>query len=180
MIAIMSSFTDALSPLLCERLELPAGATLFARGDPIAFLHLVESGCVHLVRVDEHGRSAVMQRATAGSLLAESSVFSATYHCDAVAVSDSVLLRGRVAALRRSFAAEPSLTQGFARHLAAEVQRTRTRLEILSRKTVREKLDAWLLFNDQGLPPPGSWNRVAEEIGVTPEAFYRELKKRRR
>jgi hypothetical protein len=49
----------------------------------------------------------------------------------------------------------------------------------VSLKTVAERLDAWLALHDDGLPPKGQRLRVASEIGVTPEALYRELARRR-
>lgn len=50
---------------------------------------------------------------------------------------------------------------------------------MLSLKTVAERLDAWTAAN-QGAPPiKGEWKTVAVEMGVSPEALYRELAKRR-
>ena len=64
------------------------------------------------------------------------------------------------------------------RRASHEVQALRTRVEVMRFKTLRERLDAYLeLF---GLPPKGTWITVADWIGVTPEALYRELAKRRR
>ncbi|HXG99587.1 MAG TPA: hypothetical protein VNI79_04125 [Sphingomicrobium sp.] len=38
---------------------------------------------------------------------------------------------------------------------------------------------AWVAWNDAGLPERGQWARIAKEIGVSHEALYRELAKRR-
>jgi len=48
-----------------------------------------------------------------------------------------------------------------------------------SLKTVAMRLDGWLAMNEGGVPPKGRWREVAAEIGVSPEALYRELAKRR-
>ena len=53
----------------------------------------------------------------------------------------------------------------------------RLRSEILGMKTVAERLDSWLAFNP--LPPKGQWAATADNIGVSPEALYRELARRR-
>ena len=37
---------------------------------------------------------------------------------------------------------------------------------------------AWMAFHGGNLPRKGRWQQVAPEIGVTPEAFYRELTRR--
>jgi hypothetical protein len=88
----------------------------------------------------------------------------------------------RVVSLRRLRAAlkdDPGLASALTRHLAHEVHRARAQVEILSLKTVAERVDAWSAFNDCSLPPRGHWRHVASEIGVTAEALYRELAKRR-
>lgn len=41
-------------------------------------------------------------------------------------------------------------------------------------RTVWERLDGWLALHGE-LPPRGGWIEIAREIGVTPEALYREL-----
>jgi CRP-like cAMP-binding protein len=175
----MSELIDALAPLLTTEVEIAAGGVLFRQGDAPRHYHVVRRGCVHLVRWGEDGTSAVMQRASAGSVLAESSVFADAYHCDAVATADSRLARAEIAAVRRALDSEPQLLRCLAQHLGHEVRRMRARVELLSRRTVADRLDGWLALNDGRLPDKGQWRTVAEDIGVSPEAFYRELQRRR-
>jgi hypothetical protein len=63
--------------------------------------------------------------------------------------------------------------------LARAVQATWVRSEIRSLPKVAERLDAWL---NEGcvLPDKSCWQDVAAELGVTREALYRELARRRR
>lgn len=180
MIAIMSGLIEALSSLPSRPVSVAAGETLFHTGDPVRFVYLVRVGCIHLTRFDAQGGAAVMQRAVAGTVLAEGSIFSDTYHCDAVAVADSELLQIVRADLRRAAGEDPRLMEAIARHLAREVQRTRIRIEVLAKKTVRERLDAWLVLGDGRWPAHGTMAAVAQDIGVSPEAFYREMQRRRR
>lgn len=79
-----------------------------------------------------------------------------------------------------AFDRDPGLARALTRHVAEAVQGARARAEILSLKTIAARLDAWLALNGDALPPRGRWRDVAAEIGVTPEAFYRELEGRRR
>ena len=64
-------------------------------------------------------------------------------------------------------------------YLSGAIQEARHRAEILSRRSVAGRLDGWLVFHDQQLPDKGKWKQIATEIGVTPEALYREFAKRR-
>jgi CRP-like cAMP-binding protein len=83
---------------------------------------------------------------------------------------------GKMQRLRES----PGWMTDFAAHLAHQVQRARARAELLSLRTVAERLDAWqALLHGHGFPARGRWNEVAQEIGVSPEALYRELARRR-
>src|SRR3954463_11221225 len=58
---------------------------LFSAQQKPTRMFLVSEGCVRLVRPLRTGASAVMQRARVGDWLAEASLFSDRYHCDAVA-----------------------------------------------------------------------------------------------
>ncbi|WP_051927686.1 hypothetical protein [Ruegeria halocynthiae] len=53
----------------------------------------------------------------------------------------------------------------------------RTRIEIMRLRKVTDRLDAYLEL--YGPPEEGEWVRVADWIGVTHPALYRELAKRR-
>ncbi|HEX5258471.1 MAG TPA: Crp/Fnr family transcriptional regulator [Sphingomicrobium sp.] len=175
----MPDLSEAVRSLPGCRAERRASTTLFRRDDRVRQLHMVEAGCIHLVRYGEDGSSAVMQRATAGDVLAESSIFSDRYHCDALVIADAMLWTIDVATARAAFESDSHFAESFARHLAREVMRMRSRVEVLSRRTVQNRLDGWFALNGGALPPKGSWRSVAEDIGVSPEAFYRELQRRR-
>jgi CRP-like cAMP-binding protein len=179
MIAIMSNLLiERLSTLAARKQKLAAGEMLFRTGDRVRSLFLVADGAVRLVRPLPHGLPLTLQRAGAGTVLAEASVFAESYHCDAIAAEDSTV---RVLPLRRiedALQADHDLSRAWTRHLANEVQRARAVAEILSLKTVAERLDAWTAMHE--VPPRGQWHQVAAAIGVTPEALYRELGKRRR
>ena len=156
-----------------------AGARLFRVGDDVSVLHLVEDGEAHLVRHRADGGALVLQRALANTVLAEASVFSVRYHCDGVAVSPTRTLAIVASAVRRLLAEDPEFAESWAVHVSRELQATRLRAEILSLRTVRERLDAWIGWNGEGLPAKGNGKTVANEIGTSPEALYRELARRR-
>jgi len=180
MIAIM--FADHVARLvsLSDRdVALADKQPLFRAGDAVRFFFVVREGGVRLVRLQQTGAALVLQRVPRGGLVAEASVFAPRYHCDAVADGPTVLARisqAKVVALQRE---EPAWLQQFAAHLATEVQRARARAELLSLKKVSERLNAWYSLNPGGPPERGRWADWANELGITAEALYRELAKRR-
>ena len=159
-------------------IRLARAAQLFRTGDDVRLMFLVAEGQVLLRRHSRQGLQLVLQRASSGSVLAEASAYSETYHCDAVADADSTLRALPVAAFRSRLAADATLSQAWAAYLAHEVQAARMRAEIRSLNTVAERLDFWLGTNG-ALPERGQWQGLAGELGVSREAVYRELAKRR-
>lgn len=176
MIAVMSSELFANLPRT-ERVFGP-GTAVFHRGDAVERLHVVRSGSIRLVRHQEDGHPVVLQRASRGDILAEASVFSPHYHCDAVALTQSATEAFAVSDIRRLLETDIGVCRAWAAAMSHELQAARRRAELMSLRTVPERLDFWLVWNEGGMPEKGSWKDVAEEIGVSPEALYREFSAR--
>ncbi|MGP1397751.1 MAG: Crp/Fnr family transcriptional regulator [Inquilinaceae bacterium] len=178
MIRIMSDdhWTDIFAG--AGRRDIGAGEVLFRHEQRVRSMHLVLSGSVDLVRHLPHGVTVTLQRARPGRVLAEASLFADRYHCDAVATEASRIAVLPVKAAFDTLASSGALALGFLRDTAREVQYLRSRVELLRLKRLSDRLDAYLALH--GPPGPGTWRDVASEIGVTPEALYRELAKRRR
>jgi CRP-like cAMP-binding protein len=170
---------DQLHKLKAAEHRFGAGAFLFHRGDPVRVLHVVIDGEAHLIRHHEDGVALTLQRAGPGAIFAEASLYSDVYHCDAIAVRPTVTLAISRAVLRAELAKDAAFAEAWATYLSREVQAARLRAEILSLRTVAERLDAWLAASDGCLPKKGAWTTVASEIGVSAPALYRELTKRR-
>ncbi len=180
MIAIMpEAFFSHFTRLNPRRRHLAPQEVLFERDDAVNRLCMVDSGEVHLIRRQENGQASLMQRARRGALLAEASVYATHHHCAAVAMRDSSILWVPMAAMQRQLARDNAFAQAYSAHLARELRGARMRAEILSLRGVGARLDAWLAWQDGALPARGTWASLADEIGVSPEALYRELARRR-
>lgn len=180
MIVVMSAELFGLFLKLSEReLELAAGRFVFHVNDPVDYLFLVIEGEVRLVRTLPDGAPLTLQRTGSGTVLAEASLFADHYHCDGQAAQDSTVRIIEMDKARAALEAEHALSAALLRHLASEVQKARSRAEMLSLKSVRAKLDAWIFLNGR-VPPKGQWRHLASEISVTPEALYREIARRKR
>ena len=154
------------------------GQYLFHRDDRVKSMFLIATGTAQLLRHHRNGTAVVLQRAGPGSVLAEASLFTPKYHCDAIATSPVAACLISRTAMQQLFFTNQDFAKAWAIHLAGEVRSARLRSEILTLKTVAERLDAWLA-DSGGLPEKGGWKAIAQEIGTSPEALYREIARRR-
>ena len=175
---MISIMIDWIRSLPQQQRTYEEGQHLFHRNDPVRSMFFIEEGTAQLIRHHRDGSAAVLQRAGPGSMLAEASLFASAYHCDAVAIEPVTATLIARRSLRRLFVTSPDFAQAWAAHLSAEVRHARTRAEILSLRTIAQRLDAWIAETGS-LPDKGSWKSLALEIAVSPEALYREIARRR-
>lgn len=181
MIPIMhSGFFQYLAQLPSRSRSYAARTVILNMDDPVDRFCSVKSGLVHLVRMQEDGGMVILQRAVPGAIIAEASVFSEYYHCSAIAVQDSVVQIYPLKQVQSLLEQDPLAAKAYAKHLANEVRTARRRAEILALRKVSDRLDAWLTWNNGLLPDRGVWHHVADEIGISKEALYRELALRRK
>lgn len=174
MIAIMS---DVWSPVFEDASErvLDTGAILFHRGDPVQHLFLVREGRVALRRALADGGLLTLHIAGPGEVVAPASLWAKATHCDAVCETDVHLAIRSADEVRGLLGASPA-TSALAQ-ASREVQALRARVEVLRLRRLADRLDAYLDLH--GPPQAGGWVGVADWIGVTPPALYRELARRR-
>jgi CRP-like cAMP-binding protein len=159
--------------------KLKPGETLFRLGDKTAGLFEVIVGRVRLARVDRAGHEIVLHVAGPGETLAEASLFSADYHCDAIASTDAVVRIYPKAAVLAGFTKEPKAAQAFTATLARQVMNLRTRIEQRNIRSARERLRHYLALNvgsdRRTVALRGTLKDLAAELGLSHEALYRTL-----
>ena len=179
MIPIMSSHLHALfEGIRGQAFSFASGEHVFQLGDTVRQIHLVQSGSIFLIRHQSDGAALVLQRAEAGSVLAEASLFLDRYHCAAEAQTAAKTWAVPRREIRKHFTENGAFSLAWSQHLAHEVQRARLHAEIVSLKTVAARVNAWEAWNGP-LPQKGEWAGIAVQLGVSPEALYRELARRR-
>lgn len=160
--------------------NLAAGDILFRRGADTTAIYRLASGRLRLVRTTVEGSEVPVHTARAGELFAEAALFSPVYHCDAVALKDSVVLAYPKPAVLEKFTADPAAMMAFAADMASRLQGLRTQLEIRHVRSAHERiLQALRLRVDRGgcWAVEGTLMQFAEELGLTHEAMYRALAK---
>lgn len=159
--------------------KLAAGETLFRTGSKTVGLFEVISGKVRLVRVDRSGREAVLQVASNSETLAEASLFSSTYHCDAIASTEAMVRLYPKAVLLKELERDPKLARAFTAGLARQVMALRTRLEQRNILSARERIRHFLTLNlgadGQTVELSGTVKDLAADLGLTHESLYRTL-----
>jgi CRP-like cAMP-binding protein len=159
--------------------KLKAGQPVFRRGDRSIGLYEVVKGKVRLARVDRSGREAILHVATQGDTIAEASLFSPTYHCDAIATTDAIVRRYPKAVLLAEFERNPQAAQAFMAMLARQVMTQRTRLEQRNIHSAHDRIRHYLTANaaedGRTVVLPGTLKELAGELGLTHEALYRAL-----
>jgi CRP-like cAMP-binding protein len=159
--------------------ELKAGQILFQVGRRSVGFYEVVCGTVRLIRVDLSGREAVLQTASIGEILAEASLFSPCYHCDAIAATDAVVRLYPKSALLIALQSDPKFAKSFAAMLAREVMALRTRLERRNIHSARDRIRHFLTVNvnadGRTVQLSGTLKQLAADLGLAHEALYRTL-----
>jgi len=159
--------------------KMKAGEALFRLGDKSLGLCEIIEGRVRLARVDSSGHEIVLHVAGPGETLAEASLFSLQYHCDAIANTDATVRVYPKREVLAAFEKNPKAAQSFAETLAHQVMSLRTRVEQRNIRSARERLRHFLMLNvasdRRTVVLRGTLKDLAAEIGLTHEALYRTL-----
>ena len=156
--------------------QFAAGEHLFRLGDRPSAMYFVASGEVCLRRYSPDGSEVALQRARL-NFLAEGSLESQAYHCDAVAIEASTALAFPMAAFRQAIDESPDFRNRWVSHLMREVRRSRAQCERLTLRTAAARVLHFIECEgrDGKLELPSSRKTWAAELGLSHEALYRTL-----
>lgn len=159
--------------------KLKSGETLFRLGDKTAGLCEVIAGRVRLARVDRSGHEIVLHVAGPGETIAEASLFSSQYHCDAIASTSAIVRVYPKREVLTAFERDPLAAKAFSAKLARQVMNLRTRIEQRNIRSARDRVWHYLVLNvgadGRTVELRRTLKDVAAEIGLTHEALYRAV-----
>lgn len=154
-----------------HRVAVAARAVVFRQEQAANGLYVVLRGRVHLERVGPNGERFVIFRATTGMSFAEASVFSERYHCDAVSIEASELVRLEKPAVLAAFSSS-EFARAYGLQAARQVQAQRQLLEIVGIRSAKARvlagLVAGLLYSNV--------MEFAALLHLSHEATYRALR----
>ena len=157
---------------------LARGEALFRQGDLARAIYLVEKGRLRLERHTIDGRLVTLHTAHRGEFFAEASLFSETYHCDAVAAEPSRVRVFAKSDVLDGVRSDPSKALSFLATMARQLHQVRQRLELRNVRSARERVELYLNLeaNEAGLVAlSGEIQDLAADLGLTREALYRTL-----
>ncbi len=177
--AALANEPEALPEALRRRaaaIGMAAGETLFRLGDRPRRMYWVIDGDMRLVRRSRNGAEIVLQRARSG-FIAEASLESPRYHCDAVAAAPSRLLGLPIEPFREALRGDEAFRSIWMRRLAREVRSLRAQNERLSLRSAAERIEHYVEAEgtDGRLELRQTRKAWAAELGLTHEALYRAL-----
>lgn len=160
--------------------EPQAGETLFRAGDPVRSVHLVISGEARLIRRDRDGGEVILQRSR-GGFIAEASLDSRSYHCDALASEPTAILAFPAGAFRAALESDSAFRRAWQSHLAKEVRKLRAQCERLCLRSAADRINHYIQSEGVGgvLTLTQSRKSWAAELGLSHEALYRTLRSMR-
>lgn len=163
---------DLLNDSARKCMTLAKGDHVFHQGDQTRGLFFVASGAICLTRLTEAGALVTLHNAVAGGMFAEASLYSDHYHCDAIAVAPSRVIRVSRSAILLRQREDAVFSEGITRLLASQVQNYRQLLTLHAVKTANERVFQAVASGRLR----GSVTQLASQIGLTKEACYRALK----
>jgi CRP-like cAMP-binding protein len=140
----------------------------------------VITGEARLIRLDHNGGEVILQRSR-GGFIAEASLDSRNYHCDAIAAAPTTLLLFPATAFRQALERVPSFSKAWQSQLAKEIRKLRAQCERLSLHSASDRIIHYIEAEGTDGVVTLSQTRMAwaAELGLTHEALYRALRRMR-
>lgn len=159
--------------------DLVPGETLYRQGDPVEAVFAIEYGRLQLFTLTSEGKQVPLYTVRSGECVAEAALFAQYYCSDVVAEIRSRVRSFPIKALRDTLRDRPDLAAEFMTLQAARCNTLRVNLELRSFRSARARILRFIEISS----PAGSrtvtldraLKNVADDLGLTHEAFYRTL-----
>ena len=161
---------------LCTPSPCTRADRLFRQGKKTTHMLFVAEGEVVLQRLGIQGEIVVLQRTRRG-FIAEASLQSMRYHCDAVVTQSGEVIAIPVEPFKQALNSDSAFASRWIAMLNGEIKRLRAQSERLSMKGVKKRL--LHLIETEGsqgrLSMGAGLKSMASELAVTHEALYRAV-----
>jgi len=131
---------------LAQIKRIQTDSILFHRGDPTECMYGVLEGKARLIRHTIDGTKVTLHQALPGAFFAEASLFAESYHCDGEVEAGSVVMAYPKAAVLAKMSSDTDFAQTFCQHMAGQVQKLRSAIELRGIRSAEERVMAALSF----------------------------------
>ncbi|MEO0915496.1 MAG: Crp/Fnr family transcriptional regulator [Pseudomonadota bacterium] len=154
------------------KLTVRKGTVLFREGETTDGLFVCLSAAVRMERSGPDGEPVTIHTVERLQSFAEASVFSDTYHCDAVVLADGEIVRIPKSIVLAGFS-DIEFSTAYNRIMSRQVQTYRQIVEIISIRSAVERVYAAVVA---GLLEATTVMNLSKRIALTHEATYRALR----
>lgn len=166
-----------------RRQQVSKGETIYSYGDRAAAVYYLESGRVKLTRYTTDGKLVTLRTVEAGELFGEADLYFDSYHCKAAADVESRIVVYPLSQVQQQVVEDSRLAQALLQQSHLLLQQLRERLLLLTIRLNKDRILEYLRHQPFIEQPDGSrtieldgpLKAIAEELDISPEAFYRSL-----
>jgi CRP-like cAMP-binding protein len=157
---------------------LARGEPLFRQGDPATAVFLIGRGRLRMIRHLASGDRITIHTGRTGELFAEGSLFSNVYQCDAIASAPTRVRACGKAEMLAAIDASPSTMLALLEQVTRSLHHARAMRELRNIRSADDRVLQHLhlsVSKDGAVAFDRPLLEVAEDLGLTHEAYYRSL-----
>jgi CRP-like cAMP-binding protein len=158
--------------------KLARDEPLFRRGDPTSAVFLISRGRLRMVRNLASGDRITIHTGRSGELFAEGSLFSNVYQCDAIAAEPTQVRACGKAEMLAAIDDSPSTLLALLEQVTRSLHHARAMRELRNIRSANDRVLHHLYLSaskDGAVVFDRPLLEVAEDLGLTHEAYYRAL-----
>jgi CRP/FNR family transcriptional regulator, dissimilatory nitrate respiration regulator len=157
---------------------LAAGEPLFRQGEPATAVFLIARGRLRMIRHLASGDRITIHTGRTGELFAEGSLFSDVYQCDAMAAAPTRVRACGKAEMLAAIDSSPSTMLALLEQITRSLHHARAMRELRNIRSADDRVQQHLRLSaskDGAVVFDRPLLEVAEDLGLTHEAYYRAL-----
>jgi len=164
----------------CRYKSMHKHEILFHQSDSVESVYLVRRGKIKLSRCTIDGNTVILQLATAGEMIAEASLFSEKYHCQAtVEGAFAELCCFDKSKLLDALGCSSDSAMQILEIFAKQIRKQRVMLEIRNIRSAKQRIYSYLELEANAqhvVVLQQTYKDMAYQLGLAHETFYRSLK----
>jgi CRP-like cAMP-binding protein len=158
--------------------KLARDEPLFRQGDPATAVFLISRGRLRMIRHLACGDRITIHTGRSGELFAEGSLFSDVYQCDAIAAEPTQVRACGKAEMLVAIGDSPSTMLALLEQVTRSLHHARAMRELRNIRSANDRVLHHLYLSaskDGAVVFDRPLLEVAEDLGLTHEAYYRSL-----